>query len=98
MPCLDCGRPGVRRRCTACARGRDRARGTATARGYDVEHRRLRQAWQDAIDSGEYVVCATCPTVLTTDTSWDLGHDPADRSRYLGPQCWPCNRGHVGGR
>jgi hypothetical protein len=96
MPCLDCGRPGVRRRCDRCARGRDRARGSRQARGYDAEHDRLRAKWQRRMDDGELVVCATCPTVLT-GRAWDLGHDPADRSRYRGPQCLPCNRGHRDG-
>ena len=97
MPCLDCGQPGVRGRCATCARGRDRARGSARQRGYGAEHDELRAAWQAKIDDGELVVCATCTTVITPATQWDLGHAKGDRSRYLGPQCWPCNRGHRAG-
>jgi hypothetical protein len=96
MPCLDCGRPGVRGRCTLCTRGRDRARGSRQVRGYGAEHEQLRADWQRRMDDGEVVTCATCPTVLNGQ-AWDLGHVRGDRTRYRGPQCLPCNRGHRAG-
>ena len=93
MPCLDCGRPGVQRLCILCRAARERGRGYAAERGYGAEHRARRAEIQDQIDAGEVIHCVTCPTQLV-GRSWDLGHDKHDRSIYLGPQCWPCNRGH----
>lgn len=61
------------------------------------EHRTLRARWQARIDSGEQVQCATCPTLITPESQWDLGHDHVNGG-YLGPQCVPCNRGDGGRR
>ncbi|MCP2265561.1 hypothetical protein ACFQHV_01035 [Promicromonospora thailandica] len=95
MPCLDCGRPGVRRLCDDCKAGRERRRGYADERGYGPDHRARRAEIQEQIDAGEVVYCVTCPTPnQLVGRDWDLGHDPRDRSVYIGPQCWPCNRGH----
>ena len=92
-PCAEPGCPTLTNdtRCLVHARQRDQARGTRQQRGYDAAHQRERARWQALIDSGATVKCATCPTLLE-GRAWDLGHTQ-DRTRYLGPQCIPCNRG-----
>lgn len=68
-------------------------RGTRQQRGYGQQHQSLRAAWQERIDTGERVVCWRCEvTVIEPGDAWDLGHDDADRDRYRGPECLPCNR------
>lgn len=84
------------RRCPRHAKTYERRRGTRQARGYDSQHDRLREDWQRRIDSGEHVVCATCPTVIT-GRMWQLGHDHVNGG-YLGPQCVPCNTADGGRR
>lgn len=80
-------------RCTSCARAKDKARGSRQSRGYDAAHDQLRADWQRRMDDGETIVCASCPRVLNGQP-WDLGHNKA-RTGYIGPQCVPCNRGHL---
>ena len=89
--------PKTARYCPEHARDYERRRGTPTARGYDQAHRLERARWQARITRGDTITCATCPTIITTDTAWDLGHDHT-RGGYLGPQCIPCNRGDGGRR
>ncbi|GAB2613649.1 hypothetical protein GCM10027067_26510 [Pseudactinotalea suaedae] len=95
MPCMDCGRPGVRSRCDACARGRSRARGTTTQRGYGSTHRRLREEWRPLVEAGE-VRCARCDEYILPDEEWDLGHSD-NRMEYNGPEhSRVCNRAEAG--
>lgn len=96
MPCLDCGRPGVRGRCTTCTRRRDRARGSTTARGYGAEHQAERAAWAEHVAAGE-VACVRCGELIDPAEPWDLGHDDHDRSVRRGPEHAGCNRA-AGGR
>lgn len=84
------------RYCPRHARAREARRGARQERGYDAEHDKQRASWQDRIDRGERVVCATCPTVLT-GRAWQLGHDH-EHGGYLGPQCVPCNAADGGRR
>lgn len=88
--------PGARY-CPTHTRDRDKARGTRQARGYNASHDRLRAAWQRRIDAGEHITCATCPTTITPDAPWQLGHDH-ERGGYLGPQCVRCNTSDGGRR
>lgn len=85
------------RYCPQHAREYERRRGSTAKRGYGSRHQRLRASWQRRINAGEHVVCATCPTVITSTTSWQLGHDH-ERGGYLGPQCTPCNTSDGGRR
>jgi hypothetical protein len=79
-------------------------RGATTARGYGTKHQTLRKRWAPIVKRGE-AVCARCnleippdPTVTPCPkcgrlhTSWDLGHDDLDRSRWTGPEHQCCNR------
>ena len=78
------------RYCPRHARDYEQRRGSSTQRGYDSAHRRLRAAWQALIDRGEVVHCARCGALIT-GTSWQLGHDDNDRTKYNGPECASCN-------
>jgi hypothetical protein len=84
------------RYCPRHAHAYEKRRGSRQQRGYNAGHDRLRTDWQRRIDSGEYVVCATCPTVIV-GRMWQLGHDH-EHGGYLGPQCVPCNTGDGGRR
>lgn len=84
------------RYCPTHARDYEVRRGSPAQRGYDANHVQLRASWQQRIDNGERITCATCPTVLT-GRAWDLGHN-ASRTDYIGPQCAPCNRADGGRR
>jgi hypothetical protein len=77
-----------------------------TARGYGARHQTERRKW-DALLKSEPARCACtradcphhddqCPTVITNETAWDLGHND-DRTAWTGPECVPCNRS-AGGR
>lgn len=81
--------PAGTRYCPHHARQYEGRRGSTTARGYGMAHKMLRARWQRRIDSGEVVVCATCPARIT-GSAWQLGHDH-ERGGYLGPQCVRCN-------
>lgn len=85
------------RYCPTHAREYEGRRGTPTARGYGAEHRAIRRQWQQRIDNGERITCATCPVVIT-GTAWQLGHDHARGVGYLGPQCVRCNTSEGGRR
>lgn len=84
------------RYCPTHLREYEARRGTPTQRGYGADHRALRARWQARIDAGELVHCVTCGATLTRQ-AWDLGHDEA-KSRWIGPQCVPCNRSEGGRR
>ena len=84
------------RYCPKHARDYEHKRGTRQARGYDATHDRTRAVWQGRIDRGETVRCVSCGSRLHGRT-WDLGHSE-DRTRHIGPQCEPCNRGDGGKR
>jgi len=64
---------------------------TTAVYGYD--HRKLRRQWQPRVDAGN-VVCAhpRCGLPILEGEPWDLGHDPVDRTRWLGPMHRRCNR------
>jgi len=64
---------------------------STTSRGYGYAHQALRKRWAARVKRGG-VFCARCGFELLPDAEWDLGHDPADRSRYEGPECVRCNR------
>lgn len=65
---------------------------TTTARGYGAAHQRERQRWQRIIDR-EGATCWRCRRPIPIGSrSWDLGHHDQDRTRYMGPECPPCNR------
>ena len=87
-------------RCPTHTRERDRARGSRQARGYGAEHNRLRAQWQARLNRGEVVWCWRCRTrgvwTRIDPTRWHLGHDDFDRTRWLGPECVPCNTATAG--
>jgi hypothetical protein len=83
--------PGVKR-CPTHQRDHEQRRGTRAARGYGPPHTRLRATLAPLLPQG-VLRCVTCGVTLT-DT-FDLGHND-DRTGYIGPQCWPCNRGDGG--
>ena len=58
---------------------------------YGYAHRKLREQWRPRVEAGA-VYCAhpKCGRLIVGE--WDLGHDPADPQRYLGPMCAACNR------
>lgn len=69
---------------------------TTTARGYGAKHRAERERWRPLVESGQ-AVCWRCSRLIPPGAPWDLGHDDADRTRYMGPEHQFCNRG-AGGR
>ena len=94
-PCLDCGTPTSRTRCTTCtrtrSRERSRARPTRQAQGYD---RAYEQARADLhLEHGPPCVWGCGRTATTAD------HYPPIQAigPHLGlvPACQPCNSGHV---
>lgn len=62
------------------------------AAGYGYHHQMERKRWKPQVDAGS-VLCARCGYLIVPGTPWDLDHDDADRSRYLGPSHAKCNRG-----
>lgn len=66
-------------------------KGSTTERGYGHEHRKLRAQVKLHVDAGQ-AHCWRCGQWLDPAEPWDLGHDPADRTIYRGPECIPCNR------
>lgn len=58
---------------------------------YGVRHRRRRQQWAPVVATGK-VDCARCGKRIRAGEPWDLGHDDADPSRYVGPEHARCNR------
>lgn len=80
---------------------------TTHERGYGTTHQTERDTWTRKLNAGEIVQCSCqrpdcphhtgqCPTMITNDTDWDLGHND-DRTQWTGPECIPCNRS-AGGR
>ena len=91
--CIDCPRlipAGTR--CTDCRRAnaRSKQRGTRKEQGYGPGHRPLRRSYQQRMDRGETFQCWRCDAPINPE-HWHLGHHDADRSRYMGPECVPCN-------
>lgn len=78
------------RRCATHRRQLEDERGSRQARGYGSDHDALRASYQRRMDAGERFTCWRCSTPINP-TSWQLGHDDHDRSRYHGPECVPCN-------
>lgn len=93
-PCLGCGKPGPKSRCSTCRsavnRARDATRGSSTERGYGADHQAERREWVPIVATGT-VQCWRCTTLVTDP--WDLGHCDNDRSVTHGPECARCNRG-----
>ena len=66
---------------------------TTAERGYGYAHVKLREQWRARVEAG-VVRCAhpQCGRMILPGEAWDLGHDPADRSRHVGPMHARCNR------
>jgi hypothetical protein len=58
---------------------------------YGTKHRALRARWAKKVKAG-LVKCAKCGYWIPPNAEWDLGHDPYDRSQYIGPLHQRCNR------
>jgi len=76
---------------------RDRRRATPSQRGYGRTHRAIRKQLAPIVRAG-LAVCARCGERIAPGEAWDLDHDDADRSRYLGPSHAGCNRATNGVR
>ena len=76
-------------RCPQHQRDAETRRGSRQARGYDARHDATRKRWKPIVDAG-LVNCWRCGGTLDP-SSWHLGHDDHDRSKYRGPECPPCN-------
>lgn len=73
---------------------------------YGSRHRRLRRHYAYLIGTGRIVRCASgrdCKHAegeiggrIVAGSSWDLGHDPDNDRRYIGPQHSECNRATFG--
>jgi hypothetical protein len=95
--CKTCDRPAIStrhsychecrqkvKRYTARERERRRKRGTTTQQGYGWKHQQERAAWAKTVEAG-LAACARCGLAIDpVSEAWDLDHDDADRSRYLG--------------
>ena len=57
---------------------------TTVERGYGYTHQRMRADWRPRVESGA-VACCLCGLIIEPGQPFDLAHDPADRTRYLGP-------------
>ena len=66
-------------------------KGNTTARGYGAEHQKLRRRIAPLVAAGQ-AICWRCGQKIPAGSSWDLGHDDHDRSRYRGPEHVKCNR------
>lgn len=95
--CAESGCPtlSTTTRCKLHTRAKDKARGTRQQRGYDAAHDALRADYQGRMDQGETFTCWRC-TEPINPSSWHLGHDDHDRSKYQGPECPPCNLATTG--
>ena len=98
--CAEPGCPNLQAeaRCVKHRRQRERERGTRQQRGYGPAHDALRASYQRRMDAGEVFTCWRCVTTRIDPTAWHLGHDDADRTRYMGPECVPCNTATSGRR
>jgi len=90
VPCIDCGRPGVRSRCPSCTRSR---RGTTTERGYGHAYQVERAAVL-----AEATHCSICEEPFTEDNPATGGHlvairDGGTLADGIGPHCRRCNYG-----
>ena len=70
---------------------------TTTARGYGASHRARRERDAVLVAQGEaFCAAPVCKGPrgrwISPDEPWDEGHDPYDRSRWLGPMHRGCNR------
>lgn len=63
-----------------------------SAARYGYEHRRLREQWRPRVERGEVACACGCGRMIPPGAAWDLGHDPMDKRRYLGPMLAACNR------
>jgi hypothetical protein len=73
---------------------------TTTQLGYGRPHQRRRKYAAAAVVRGEAFCAAPhCKHPrgrwIAPSEPWDLGHDPVDRTRYLGPMHRACNRNTV---
>ena len=66
-------------------------RGSTKLRGYSGAHKIQRRKWARIVAAGG-VHCARCGGAIFPDEKFDLDHDDADRSRYLGASHVGCNR------
>jgi hypothetical protein len=62
-----------------------------SSRGYGNEHQRLRKRWAAIVAAG-MVRCWRCGQSILPGSRWELGHSE-DRTRWMGPECFECNRG-----
>ena len=67
-------------------------RGSTTERGYGGRHQALRESLEPQVRAGE-AVCWRCLKPIGPRDEWHLGHDDNDRTKYMGPECVPCNLG-----
>jgi len=66
---------------------------TTADRGYGYPHQALRKRWAARVKRGGVFCChPRCGFEILPGEPWDLGHDPVDRSRWLGPMHRKCNR------
>jgi hypothetical protein len=63
-----------------------------TAERYGYEHRKLRAQWRPRVEAGQVACACGCGWRIEPGQPWDLGHDPADSRRYLGPMLAAHNR------
>jgi hypothetical protein len=59
---------------------------------YGYAHRQLRERWRPRVEAGGVSCCCGCGWPIEPGQKWDLGHDPADPQRYLGPMLAVHNR------
>lgn len=76
-------------------RERERRRPSRYVRGYGSVHRNLRKRWEPVVAAG-LAACARCGGPIIPGEGWDLGHDDANRGRYVGPEHRRCNRATSG--
>lgn len=104
--CRKCGNPATSSRhhlCDGCRnaprhrdrsdeyrRERERERPSSAARGYGSKHKKLREEWRLAVETGE-IECARCGELIAPGQDWHLGHDDFNRSVYSGPEHAACN-------
>ena len=89
--------PDEQRYCAEHGREYEQRRGTPVQRGYGEKHRRLRAYWDTFIQARGMPPCARCREPIRPGQAFDLDHDDADRTRWLGPAHSTCNRA-AGGR
>lgn len=60
-------------------------------RGYGYEHQKLRARVKRDVDAGR-AYCWRCTKKIEPGSSFDLGHEDHDRTKYAGPEHVACNR------